>query len=176
MLKADVCVISDTSMRTIEEPAITHSLRGMTYIEIEVEGPKEDLHSGLWGGAAHNPALALVEILGKLYNPDNTIAVPGFYDDVVPLTDAEREMIAKTAERGAVQSDDGRPGNLGRRELHHPRANLRPPDAGHQRDVEWLDWPWTQDDHPPKSRCEAQLSPGRQPGPEQDIRPAEGLY
>ncbi len=97
LLKADVCVISDTSMRTVEEPAITHSLRGMTYMEIEVEGPKEDLHSGLWGGAAHNPALALVEILGKLYNPDNTIAVPGFYDDVVSLTEAEREMIAKTA-------------------------------------------------------------------------------
>jgi acetylornithine deacetylase/succinyl-diaminopimelate desuccinylase-like protein len=96
LLKADVCVISDTSMRTIEEPAITHSLRGMTYIEIEVEGPKEDLHSGLWGGAAHNPALALVEILGKLYNPDHTIAIPGFYDDVVPLSEAERAMIAKT--------------------------------------------------------------------------------
>ena len=96
LLKADLCVISDTSMRSIEEPAITHSLRGMTYIEIEVEGPKEDLHSGLWGGAAHNPALALVEILGKLYNADNTIAVPGFYDDVVPLTAAERDMIAKT--------------------------------------------------------------------------------
>jgi acetylornithine deacetylase/succinyl-diaminopimelate desuccinylase-like protein len=97
MLKADVCVISDTSMRTVEEPSITHSLRGMTYFEVEVEGPKEDLHSGLWGGAAHNPALALVEILGKLYNSeDNTIAVPGFYDDVVPLKDAEREMIAKT--------------------------------------------------------------------------------
>jgi acetylornithine deacetylase/succinyl-diaminopimelate desuccinylase-like protein len=96
LLSADLCVISDTSMRAIEEPAITHSLRGMTYIEINIEGPKEDLHSGLWGGAAHNPALALVEILGKLYNPDNTIAVPGFYDDVVPLTDAEREMIART--------------------------------------------------------------------------------
>jgi acetylornithine deacetylase/succinyl-diaminopimelate desuccinylase-like protein len=50
----------------------------------------------LWGGAAHNPALALVEILGKLYNPDNTIAVPGFYDDVVALTAAERKMIAGT--------------------------------------------------------------------------------
>jgi len=97
LFKADVCVISDTSMHSIEEPAITHSLRGMTYIEIEVEGPKEDLHSGLWGGAAHNPALALVEMLGKLYNSDNTIAVPGFYDDVIPLTEGEREMIAKTA-------------------------------------------------------------------------------
>jgi len=96
LLKADVCVVSDTSMGAIEEPAITHSLRGMTYIEIEVDGPKEDLHSGMWGGAAHNPALALVEILGKLYNPDNTIAVPGFYDDVVPLRPEERAMIAKT--------------------------------------------------------------------------------
>ena len=96
LLKADVCVISDTSMPSIDAPSITHSLRGMTYIEVEVEGPKEDLHSGLWGGAAHNPALALVEMLGKLYNPDNTIAVPGFYDDVVALTEAERAMIAKT--------------------------------------------------------------------------------
>jgi acetylornithine deacetylase/succinyl-diaminopimelate desuccinylase-like protein len=96
LLKADVCVISDTSMPTIEAPSITHSLRGMTYIQIDLEGPKEDLHSGLWGGAAHNPALALVEILGKLYHPDNTIAVPGFYDDVVELSQAERDMIAKT--------------------------------------------------------------------------------
>ncbi len=96
LLRADVCVISDSSMRSIDEPAILHSLRGMTYAEIEVHGPSDDLHSGLWGGAVHNPALALVEILGKLYNPDNTIAIPGFYDDVVPLTPDEREMIAKT--------------------------------------------------------------------------------
>lgn len=96
LLRADVCIISDTSMRSIEEPAILHSLRGMTYLEVEVQGPTDDLHSGLWGGAVHNPALALVEILGKLYNPDNTIAVPGFYDDVVPLTTEERAMIAKT--------------------------------------------------------------------------------
>ncbi|HEX7959705.1 MAG TPA: dipeptidase [Terriglobales bacterium] len=96
LLKADVCVISDSSMRTPEEPAITHSLRGMTYIQLEVDGPRDDLHSGFWGGATHNPALALVEILSKLYNPDNTIAVPGFYDDVVALKKEERDMIAKT--------------------------------------------------------------------------------
>ena len=96
LLRADVCIISDTSMRTIDEPAILHSLRGMTYLEVEVQGPSDDLHSGLWGGAVHNPALALVEILSKLYNPDNTIAVPGFYDDVVALTAEERAMIAKT--------------------------------------------------------------------------------
>jgi acetylornithine deacetylase/succinyl-diaminopimelate desuccinylase-like protein len=97
LLKADVCVISDSSMRVIEEPAITHSLRGMTYIEVEVTGPREDLHSGFYGGAVHNPALALVEILDKLYKPDHTIAVPGFYDEVVALTQDERDMIAKTS-------------------------------------------------------------------------------
>jgi acetylornithine deacetylase/succinyl-diaminopimelate desuccinylase-like protein len=96
-LAADVCVISDSSMRIIEEPAVTHSLRGMTYLEVEVTGPKEDLHSGFFGGATHNPGLALVEILKTLYNDDGTIAVPGFYDDVVALTDEERAMIEKTA-------------------------------------------------------------------------------
>lgn len=95
LLKADVCVISDSSMRTIEEPAVLHSLRGMTYIELEVQGPTDDLHSGFWGGAAHNPALALVEILGSLYNADNTIAVAGFYDDVVELSADERAMLNK---------------------------------------------------------------------------------
>ena len=69
LLKADVCVISDSSMPTIDEPAITHSLRGMTYIEIDVEGPHDDLHSGFYGGAVHNPALALVEILAQAAQP-----------------------------------------------------------------------------------------------------------
>ena len=96
LLRADVAVISDTSMRSIDEPAILHSLRGMTYIEVEVHGPREDLHSGLWGGAVHNPAMALAQILAKMFNDDNTIAVPGFYDDVVPLSAEERAMIAKT--------------------------------------------------------------------------------
>lgn len=97
LLKADVCVISDSSMRVIEEPSIMHSLRGMTYIEVEVTGPHDDLHSGFYGGAVHNPALALVEILARLHNPDHSIAVPGFYDDVVPLSAVERAEIAKTA-------------------------------------------------------------------------------
>jgi acetylornithine deacetylase/succinyl-diaminopimelate desuccinylase-like protein len=95
--RADVCVISDSSMPRIDEPSIMHSLRGMTYIEVEVEGPHDDLHSGFYGGAVHNPALALAEILAKLHNPDQRIAVPGFYDDVVPLTEAERAEVAKTA-------------------------------------------------------------------------------
>jgi acetylornithine deacetylase/succinyl-diaminopimelate desuccinylase-like protein len=96
LLRSDVCVISDSSMPTIDRPMITHSLRGMTYVEIEVEGPHDDLHSGFYGGAVHNPALALAQILAKLHNPDSSIAVPGFYDDVVSLTEAERAEVAKS--------------------------------------------------------------------------------
>lgn len=97
LLQADLCLISDTSMRVIEEPVIIHGLRGMTYLEVTVRGPADDLHSGHWGGAIHNPALALVEILAKLHNSDGSIAVPGFYDDVVPLSPEARQELAKSA-------------------------------------------------------------------------------
>jgi acetylornithine deacetylase/succinyl-diaminopimelate desuccinylase-like protein len=96
LLRADVCVISDSSMPSIDRPMITHSLRGMTYVEIHVEGPHDDLHSGFYGGAVHNPALALVEMLSRMFNDDHSIAVPGFYDDVVPLSEAECAEVAKT--------------------------------------------------------------------------------
>lgn len=96
LLAADVCIISDSSMRTIDEPAITYSLRGMTYIEVTVTGPKDDLHSGFYGGAVHNPALALAQLLAKMFDENDRIAVPGFYDDVAPISDREREEIAKS--------------------------------------------------------------------------------
>jgi len=86
LLKADVCVISDTGMRDINQPAITYGLRGLTYMQVDVVGPSRDLHSGGYGGIIHNPALALAQILSKLHNADNSVAVPGFYDDVLALT------------------------------------------------------------------------------------------
>lgn len=92
---ADVCVISDTGMRDINQPAITYGLRGLTYMQLDVWGPKNDLHSGGYGGMVHNPALALAQIISKLHNPDNSIAVPGFYDDVVPVGAEEKAEMAK---------------------------------------------------------------------------------
>lgn len=92
-LKADVCVISDTGMPAINQPAICYSLRGLVYMELHVWGPAHDLHSGSYGGSVHNPAQALAEIIAALHNPDGSISVPGFYDDVLPLSDEERAAL-----------------------------------------------------------------------------------
>lgn len=94
-LKADVCVISDSGMPAIDQPSIVYALRGLSYMEIHVRGSKQDLHSGGYGGIVHNPALALAQIISKFHNPDNSIAVPGFYDDVLPLSDEERAELLK---------------------------------------------------------------------------------
>jgi acetylornithine deacetylase/succinyl-diaminopimelate desuccinylase-like protein len=97
LLKADVCVISDTSILAIDRPSICYALRGLAYMEVEVFGPKQDLHSGGFGGIVHNPAQALAEMIAQLHHPDGSVAVPGFYDDVLPLSDEERAELAKSA-------------------------------------------------------------------------------
>jgi acetylornithine deacetylase/succinyl-diaminopimelate desuccinylase-like protein len=94
-LKADVCVISDTGQFDRGVPAITYSLRGLVYEEIFLTGPSHDLHSGGYGGAVPNPANILCELLGSLHDKDGRVTVPGFYDDVQKLSDAERAMWAK---------------------------------------------------------------------------------
>lgn len=94
-LQADVCVISDSSMAHIDQPVIVPALRGGAVMELRVTGPRQDLHSGMYGGSVHNPALALAEILSKLHHTDHSVAVPGFYDDVAPLSDEERAETAK---------------------------------------------------------------------------------
>lgn len=89
-LDADVIVVSDTGMLGPDQPALTIGLRGILYTQIEVTGPSKDLHSGHFGGAVANPALALATILHGLKDGDGRITVPGFYDKVRALTDADR--------------------------------------------------------------------------------------
>jgi acetylornithine deacetylase/succinyl-diaminopimelate desuccinylase-like protein len=93
--KADLCALSDGGFRQKDEPAITYSTRGLSYMQIDVQGPAKDLHSGAYGGVVHNPALALAQIISKLHNADNSVAVPGFYDDVIQMTPEERADLAK---------------------------------------------------------------------------------
>lgn len=94
MLSCDMILNPDAGMVGMNQPTLVYGLRGMTYFEVRVDGPKADLHSGLWGGNVANPATVLSEIIAKLHNPDGSVAIPGFYDHVVPLTDDERKQIA----------------------------------------------------------------------------------
>lgn len=109
-LAADACVISDGGMSRIEQPVIVSSVRGISQMELRVSGPKQDLHSGMYGGSVHNPLLALAQILAQLHNPDGSIAVPGFYADVLPLSDHERAAIAQNPmSEAAWQAETGAP-------------------------------------------------------------------
>ena len=93
-LKADVAVISDTSQYGDGIPAITYGLRGIVAAEVRLTGPSMDLHSGIFGGSIANPANAIARLCGSLVGNDGRVQIPGFYDDVIPLTDKEREEFA----------------------------------------------------------------------------------
>jgi acetylornithine deacetylase/succinyl-diaminopimelate desuccinylase-like protein len=93
-LAADICVISDTGQFARGLPAITYGLRGLVYMEVVITGPSHDLHSGMYGGAVPNPANVLAELLATLHHHDGRVNIPGFYDDVVPLSPAERRAYA----------------------------------------------------------------------------------
>ncbi len=95
MLSADVAVISDTSMIKKGWPSITYGLRGIAYFQIDLKGPSQDLHSGIFGGAVKNPIHALTEIIGKLKDENGRISIPGLYDDVVEVTSEERADMAE---------------------------------------------------------------------------------
>lgn len=93
LVKADIILVSDTSLIAWDTPSITCGLRGLCYMQVEVTGPDKDLHSGLYGGAVANPANVLADMIAKLVDADGHIAIPGFYDDVRELSDAERRAL-----------------------------------------------------------------------------------
>jgi acetylornithine deacetylase/succinyl-diaminopimelate desuccinylase-like protein len=94
-LKADVVLISDTSMIANDTPSINTGLRGLSYLEIEVTGPNRDLHSGVYGGAVANPINTLCAMIASLHDADGRVNIPGFYDDVQELTADERKALAE---------------------------------------------------------------------------------
>lgn len=95
MLKADTILVSDTSMLSPENPSITTGLRGLAYMEVQVTGPNRDLHSGIFGGAVANPANTLADMIAKLKDDQNRVTIPGFYDDVIEVSDEERKEMGK---------------------------------------------------------------------------------
>jgi acetylornithine deacetylase/succinyl-diaminopimelate desuccinylase-like protein len=95
MLKADIILVSDTSMIAPDVPSITTGLRGLAYWQVEVTGPNIDLHSGLFGGAVANPINVLSKMIAQTMDDDGRILIPGFYDDVVEVSAEERAKMAK---------------------------------------------------------------------------------
>lgn len=95
MLKADVILVCDTSMIAPDVPSITSGLRGLCYWEVEVTGANHDLHSGIYGGAVANPINILCKMIAGLHDENNHITIPGFYDDVLVISDEERALMAK---------------------------------------------------------------------------------
>ena len=92
-LKADVILISDTSLISLDQPSITAGLRGLSYMEVEVTGPNRDLHSGVYGGAVANPANVLSKMIASMHDEQGRVTIPGFYDKVEELTPAERKTL-----------------------------------------------------------------------------------
>ncbi len=90
LLKADVVAISDTALFAEGVPSITYALRGLAYVQVVLTGPDRDLHSGVYGGAVANPANVLARLIAMLHDEKNRVTIPGFYDDVIPLTEEER--------------------------------------------------------------------------------------
>ena len=95
LLKADVILISDSAMLSMDNPSLDTGVRGLSYIEVEVTGPNRDLHSGTYGGAVANPITILAKMISSCHDENNHITIPGFYDDVVVANETERALINK---------------------------------------------------------------------------------
>ena len=106
LLKADCVLISDSAMISLETPSIDIGVRGLSYIEVEVTGPNRDLHSGVYGGAVANPITILSKMIASLHDENNHVTIPGFYDDVLEATAAERELMAKAPFNEKEYADD----------------------------------------------------------------------
>ena len=164
-LSADVAFISDTTMATWDQPSIVYGLRGMCSVNIDVIGPKLDVHSGVYGGGINNPINALLHIIAQLIDEDGHILIPGFYDDVLPLEAEERERIKAYPfdEEEWLQRISGHQ-IVGRIRVHDAGTDWRTADVGRKRHYRRLHWRWRQDDYSQQSTRQNLDAAGSQSG------------
>ena len=105
-LAADIAMVSDGAILAPEQPSLTYGLRGVAAMELHVQAPVSDLHSGHWGGSVHNPIQALCEILAQLHDANGTVTVPGFHDDVVAVTAKDRALLKQVEPYLQAEWDD----------------------------------------------------------------------
>lgn len=129
LLRADVCIVSDGSLPDVQQPVLDYGLRGLVSLQVTVTGPQRDLHSGHYGGTIHNPIQALAEMIAQLHDADGRVTVPGFYDEVLPLSDEERGVLSgiQTWLETEWRTVTGAPQPWGEPEFHiHERIGTRP--------------------------------------------------
>ncbi len=128
MLKADVILVSDTSMLASDTPSITTGLRGLAYWQVEVTGPNKDLHSGLFGGAVANPINVLAKMITQMVDDQGKVTMPGFYDDVLEVSAEERALLAQAPFSEAKYKQAINVGELGGEKEYSPmeRVGIRP--------------------------------------------------
>ncbi|MHA8109497.1 dipeptidase [Aquirufa sp. A-Brett2-W8] len=128
LLKADVILISDTAIIANDIPSIDVGLRGLSYMEVEIQGPNRDLHSGVYGGAVANPVNILCQMISSLHDESNHITIPGFYDGVLEVSAADRAAMAQTPfNLGAYEKDLGIDTVYGEKRFTTlERASIRP--------------------------------------------------
>ncbi len=126
--QAAFCLNPDAGMHDRDLPSITYALRGLAYFELRVYGPAHDVHSGLYGGAIHNPAQALAELIAGMHDQNGRVTLPGFYDPVRPLSEEERRALAQVPfDEEAFLEQAGAPGLWGEPEYSvYERTTARP--------------------------------------------------
>ena len=144
-LKSDIALISDTNMWDVDTPALTTSLRGLTYVQLTVKAAKRDLHSGLYGGSALNPINAITRILGDLQDANGRIQLPGFYDKVKPISNARRAQWDSLGFPNSVPRRYRPLGAGGEARLFGAGTALGAADRGYQRHLGRLYRPGRQD-------------------------------
>ena len=108
LLKADVILISDSSMLSLDTPSIDVGVRGLAYIQVEVTAANRDLHSGVYGGAVANPITILAKMIASCHDENNRVTIPGFYDDVIESTSEERKLMSQAPfDEAAYKKDLG---------------------------------------------------------------------
>ncbi len=170
-LDADVVVITDTGVLAPDVPSTVTGMRGLVGCTVRFHGPDLDLHSGAFGGAVPNPATAIARLVAGFHDEHGRVQVPGFYDDVLELTEDERELFAK------LPSDDGEflkvaksRALFGEHGFTTARAARRASDGRGQRHRRRLPGRRRQDHRPERRLRQAVVPPGREPGPGQDHR------
>ena len=128
LLACDFCLNIDTGVIGPETPSLTYAIRGMAYFEIRLEGPPGDLHSGTFGGAVVNPANVLAALIGEMHDDRGRVTLPGFYDDVIPLSDQERSDLARLPQSDKWWSEQSGASVLGGEQGYSTteRATARP--------------------------------------------------